>query len=453
MQIPEEAPTLGTLMREIRQERILSLLARMGDLNPGAGGRYLHWDDLRRRTPPEGLSVREWWFLIAFARSSQRSQLPLRDASGAHFTVTRSDVLSRLLHQVDRELGHSRDASDPRLLNADQRNRYVVRSLMEEAISSSQLEGAATTRRVAKELMKSGRAPRTHDERMILNNYRAMAFIRKHRADPLSMELLFELHAILTDGTLAPADVGRLRTGDEAITIQDFGTGRVLHVPPGADTLTARMGELLHFSNATDDAEAFVHPVVRAISLHFMIGWLHPFVDGNGRTARALFYWSMLRQGYWLTEFISLSTAIKRAHGQYNRSFLLTETDGGDLTYFILHQLELLKAAIGDLNRYLSRKAQEVLTAERLMKGAGFLNGRQRAFLSRALRHPGTKETVRAYQVTNGVVYETARTDLLSLAEAGLLDKRKIGKAFHFEVPADLEERLARMERGLGRDN
>src|SRR5690606_24007587 len=142
----------------------------------------------------------------------------------------------------------------------------------------------------------------------------------------------------------------------------------------------------------------------------------------------------------WLTEFISLSTAIKRAHGQYNRSFLLTETDGGDLTYFILNQLELLKKAIEDLNSYLSRKAQEVLVAERLMKGAAFLNGRQRAFLSRALRHPGMNQTVRAYQVDNGVVYETARTDLLSLADAGLLHKRKIGKAFTFEVPTDLEE-------------
>lgn len=437
-----------SLMAEIPQERIVALLRRMEDLNAYAGGRYFHWDDLRRRTPPDGLSVREWWFLIAFARSSQRSPLPLRDAVGMPFSVTRSDVLSRLLHQVDRELGHTKDSSDPRLLNADQRNRYVVRSLMEEAISSSQLEGAATTRRAAKELMRSGRAPRSIDERMIVNNYNAMAFIRRHRVAPLSMDLLLELHAILTEGTLAENDIGRFRRDGETITVQDLGTGNVLHVPPVAHRLPEHLEELLRFSNSTDDAEAFVHPVVRAISLHFMIGWLHPFVDGNGRTARALFYWSMLRQGYWLTEFISLSTAIKRAHGQYNRAFLLTETDGGDLTYFILNQLDLLRTAIGDLNSYLSRKAQEVRVAERLMKGAAFLNGRQRAFLSRALRHPGMTQTVRAYQVDNGVVYETARTDLLALADAGLLHKRKAGKAFSFEVPADLEERLARMDEG-----
>jgi Fic family protein len=53
--------------------------------------------------------------------------------------------------------------------------------------------------------------------------------------------------------------------------------------------------------------DKFIHPVVRAIILHFMIGCGHLFVDGNGRTARALFYWSVLHQKYRLMEFISIS--------------------------------------------------------------------------------------------------------------------------------------------------
>lgn len=446
MQVPQEAPALGTLIAEFPPERVVGLLGRAHEVGSESKGRYLHWDDLRRRTPPPGLSVREWWFLIALSRNAQRSALQMEDATGRPFSMVRGDVLSRLLHQVDRELGHSKDVTDPRLLNGNQRNRYVVRSLLDESISSSQLEGAATTRREAKALIRSGRAPKTNDERMILNNFHAMEFVRKHREAPLTMELLLELHAILTQGTLAESDVGRFRTTDEQVTVQELGTGNVLHVPPPADTLTAQMQRLLHFSNTSDEKGAFVHPVVRAISLHFAMGWLHPFVDGNGRTARALFYWSMLRQGYWLTEFISLSTAIKRAQGQYNRAFLLTETDGGDLTYFLINQLEFLQGAIEDLNDYLHRKTLEVRAAEHLMKGANSLNGRQRAFLSQALRHPGMSQTVRGYQVDNDVVYDTARTDLLGLADVGLLRKKKVGKAFVFEVPADLEQRLSRLD-------
>src|SRR5690606_17899946 len=286
-----------------------------------------------------------------------------------------------------------------------------------DLISSSQLEGAATTRRAAKELMRCGRAPRANDVRMILNNYRAVAFIRRHRDDPLSMDLLLELHAILTDGTLAAADVGRFRTDGETITVQDLGTGSVLHVPPTADTLTAHMEELLRFSNSTDDAETFVHPVVRAISLHFMIGWLHPFVDGNGRTARALFYWSMLRQGYWLTEFISLSTAIKKARPQYDRAFVYTETDENDSTYFLLNQLKVLTQAIDELANYLKKKAKEVREVEQQLRGRDDLNNRQLAVLSHALRHPDARITIEGHQTSHRVVYQTARTDLLGLVE------------------------------------
>ena len=57
--------------------------------------------------------------------------------------------------------------------------RFLVNSLMEEAIRSSQLEGATTSRRVAKEMLRTGREPRDRSERMIANNYRALQFMRE----------------------------------------------------------------------------------------------------------------------------------------------------------------------------------------------------------------------------------------------------------------------------------
>jgi Fic family protein len=63
-----------------------------------------------------------------------------------------------------------------------------------------------------------------------------------------------------------------------------------------------------------------------------MLGYEHPFEDGNGRTARALFYWSMLNQGFWLTEFLTVSKILRKAPAKYARSFLYTEQDSNDLT-------------------------------------------------------------------------------------------------------------------------
>ena len=120
---------------------------------------------------------------------------------------------------------------------------------------------------------------------------------------------------------------------------------RVLHEPPPAASLPQRLERLCAFANAID-GEPFVHPVIRAILLHYMVGYDHPFVDGNGRTARALFYWSLARSGYWRMEYVSISRLLRQAPAQYSRAYLHSEADDNDTTYFILHQLSIIKRAI-----------------------------------------------------------------------------------------------------------
>ena len=227
------------------------------------------------------------------------------------------------------------------------RNHYLVSSLMEEAIRSSQLEGATTSRRVAKELLQSGREPRDRSELMILNNYRALEFMRDGMGDTLTPDLVFDVfQRILTEGTLDdPTAAGRLQTPEEErVVVLDATTGALIHTPPPADQLQDRIRAMCAFANEHDDGvESFIDPVVRGILLHFWLAYDHPFVDGNGRTARALFYWYMRTQKYWLVEYLSISRVIRRAPAKYARAFLLSETDGGDTTYFLFHQLKVIQ--------------------------------------------------------------------------------------------------------------
>ncbi len=332
-------------------------------------------------------------------------------------------------------------ADPPLAASKEVRDRYIIRSLMEEAITSSQLEGASTTRRVAKDMLLQGRKPRTKDERMIFNNFRAMELLRSRAQEPLSEAFLLELHEVLTEGTLEPGEEGRLRRPDETITVQDIGDGQVLHVPPDARELPSRIKALCTFANESA-GDAFIHPVVRAIVLHFALAYDHPFVDGNGRTARALFYWSMLRQGYWIAEFLSISRIIQKAPSQYGRAFLYTETDGNDLTYFLVHQLGVIRKATQDLYAYLDRKSKELQEVELLLKAGENFNHRQRALLAHALRHPGAKYSIDPYRREHGVVYQTARQDLLNLEKAGYLKKTQVGRAFHFHAVPELERLL-----------
>jgi Fic family protein len=309
------------------------------------------------------------------------------------------------------------------------RDRYLLSSLMEEAITSSQMEGAATTRDVAKAMIRSHRPPRDRSERMILNNFLTMQRIRELRQQPLTPQLVLDLHRLVSEGTLEdPADAGRLRP-------------TVFHVPPPAEELPQRLEELCRFANG-DTPKVFIHPVLRAIALHFWLAYDHPFCDGNGRTARALFYWAMLHQGYWLFEFISISSVINKARGKYERSFLLSESDDNDLTYFLLAQVKVIQQAIANLHGYLERKAGEVGALQQRLEGMERLNYRQLALLRHALRHSGFRYTVLSHQSCHGVSHQTARSDLQKLASRGLLIAGKDGRREIFRVPEDLAARL-----------
>lgn len=326
--------------------------------------------------------------------------------------------------------------------NPATRDRYVLTSLIEEAITSSQLEGASTSRKVAKEMLRSGREPVTHSERMIANNFKAMQFVVKNQQRTMTPDFLYEIHRIVTAGTLDDDDAaGRLQRPEE-VRVRVFGDGeQVLHTPPLAAELPARLDVMCDFANGSLET-GWIHPVVRAIVLHFWMGYDHYFEDGNGRTARAVFYWSMLRQGYWLSEFLTISTILRKAATAYANSFLLTESDDNDLTYFVLHHLRVLDKALTDLQKYLQRKMAEVAEVESLLRPGTGLNHRQRALLGEALRDSHAVFTIDGHRRLHQVTYQTARTDLLDLTDRELLTQDRVGRAYVFIPSADLGAHL-----------
>jgi Fic family protein len=273
-----------------------------------------------------------------------------------------------------------------------------------------------------------------------------MEQLRELRDEPLSPEVVLGMHRMVCEGALDDASAaGRLRRTNEKIHVMDAQHSVVLHDPPAAASLPERLKRLCAFANEAD-GEPFVHPVIRAILLHYMLAYDHPFVDGNGRTARALFYWSLARSGYWLMEYVSISRLIKPAPAQYGRAYLLSETDDNDTTYFIIHQLSVIERAIEALYAYLARKTADQQSAERLLRHApalaDALNYRQVALLSHALKHAGHGYTVESHRRSHRITLQTARTDLLRLAQLKLLEQRKRGRAFVFHAPDDLRARI-----------
>ena len=396
-----------------------------------ANERYADWHHFRYLPIPNGLTQEEAWALLKLGRRANFKQAPFADKAGAPFWYWIPDVLQRSLHDIDVWAGGNIVSEHPGPLPG--KEQFIIRSLMDEAIASSQLEGAATTTKKAKELLRTGRKPKDRSEQMILNNWETMQFIRENRKVRLSKEFVIEIHQRITADTLDHTeDSGRLRTSNEIVVEYK---GETVHIPPDFKLLPERLQAFCEFANE-DSQRKWIHPVIKAVMLHFWLAYDHPFSDGNGRTARALMYWYLLSRGHLLFEYLAISRYIQRSPGQYVRAYVHTETDENDLTYFLFYNLKAIKLACEDIQNYIRGKQKELAGLNHALKKYPGLNMRQRSLLSHAIQHPQEIYTFDTHRTAHGIVYQTSRNDLLELAEKGFLKKEKRGKEFVF-IQAD----------------
>jgi Fic family protein len=446
MKIPKTPPSFQEVFKEINPNLVAKIMKLAS--NPLVSRRYLYWEKLQHYKV-EGYTPQELWSAVKLHRFGNMKSIPLKDKSGKPFQFGVPELVAQQLHKIDMGAGATIGIPEP-ITNPQTKDKYLIRSLMEEAITSSQLEGAATTREAAKEMIRSGRPPRDTDEQMIFNNYITMQRITKLKDKALTPEMVFDIHRLVTEKTLPdPTAAGRFRKPDEKRVVgSGFGDDTVFHDPPPSHELEGRLIAMCEFANEKTP-EFFIHPVVRAIILHFWLAFDHPFWDGNGRTARALFYWSMLHSGYWLFEFISISTILRKAPVKYGRSFLHTETDDNDLTYFIVAQIRVIQQAVDELHAYIDRKSLEMRELESQIRALDLFNHRQVDLIRHALKHPYSHYSIESHKNGHNIVYQTARTDLLDLESRGIVEKTMIGKKMTFAAPADLPARLRKMGKKL----
>lgn len=331
--------------------------------------------------------------------------------------------LHQKLHYLDFNFGAG--LQKEQLLSELEKQQYLKNALMEEAVFSSMIEGATTTRVKAKEMLRKNKKPKTHSEQMILNNYKTIQYISEHKEDDISIEKLYELHQLVTENTLDKENVGVFRKTNDVNVVNEI-SGEIVHVPPKHENLDGLMIAFVEFFN-NNPKEDFIHPIVKASILHFLIGYIHPFVDGNGRTARAIFYWYLLKNGYWLTEYLSISRVIMQTKVQYEKAYLYTEIDDMDVTYFIHYQVKVLIKAFEDLKEYVAKKKKEEIKLLKFLQLEG-INERQAEILYKLEKKENKSFTVKEIENTYAVTNQTARTDIEELVEKEFLKKVAINK-------------------------
>jgi Fic family protein len=388
----------------------------MGKIN----AEYLYWDQVKYLIKADPFTNRMLWFAAKKLRMFNYKRIPFGRYS---FRYTLTDEILGLLYELDRNIGGM--LSSASMIPAQDKNKYLVSSIMEEAIASSQMEGASTTRKVAKEMLRKNDKPKNKGQQMIFNNYQTINYIKDIAQTDFSLERLKETHRLITVHTLDNAnEEGVIRKNDN-IWVMDGITGSIAHNPPSFTEIDTLLNDLEVFFNTSGDY--FIHPILKGIIIHFMLAYIHPFSGGNGRTARSLFYWYLLKQGYWMMEYLSISRIFYKNKRQYEKAFLCTEYDENDLTYFILYHLKTMKNAFEELKLYLKRKTEESNSISLITQIQG-INLRQAQILDIITKSPTMIITVKEIENRFAISNQTAKTNLDQLVRLGFLEEIAINK-------------------------
>ena len=379
-----------------------------------------YWDTVKYKKCPAGYTPMRLWTFVKASRLKNR--VKVWGKYGVNLSLT--NVMQRMCHEFDMSWGGSWGADST--IDSKNKEQYLVSSLMEEAIYSSQMEGAATTRKVAKEMLRKKMTPRDKSQQMIHNNYQTIQFIVGHKDEPLSEELFLQIHRLMTEKTMQnPDDAGRFRNNNDVV-VENGITHETVHTPPSYTEIPQFVDDLCEFFNERNSKQ-FIHPIIRGIIIHFMISYVHPFSDGNGRTARAMFYWYMLRQGYWLTEYLSISRVIAKSKKSYEKAFLYTEADDMDLGYFVSYNLRVLEQSFKQLQDYIKRKQNEKNAANIYLRMGDF-NERQAQIIKLYADDSTALITIKDLQMKFGISPTTAKNDIIGLLKKNIITEIALNK-------------------------
>lgn len=399
---------------------------------------YVHWDKFKDMQIPEPDSRMDIWEKTL----AERDQGFYRRLSFPSFDIKWwiSNSLEAQLHQLDIGLAGGRDLQV--LLEPKHIHRHRTNALLDESITSAQLAGITVSKKAAKEMLLKKRAPQDVNEQVCINIYKALQLAYTKKEENLTEALLLQLHQALTRDTIKLKGIGRYRTNNKVdLAAVDLSGG---YKPADLTFIPAIAEQLISFYN--DDAEPFfIHPLIKAGLIHYIITTARPFKDGNGRIARLLAQMYLLKKEYWVAEFISVSNVVSKFRQQYHKAFSQAQTDDNNAGYFIQFYIQSVQMAFKSLRDFALRINKE--KGEKPAQKIPGYNERQTAVLQ-WLKEEGTKVvTIRELRSVYGVSKETARTDLTALVEKGWIKYYHINKKTYAFVKGEgFDEQLTTIQ-------
>ncbi|MFG1592826.1 Fic family protein [Halobacteriovorax sp. CON-3] len=381
--------------------------------------RYTPLDDIKYRLDSLGVSLRDWPEVKGTIQRLRRaSSIPLYvEEIDKKFWFYPADCINKKLHQIE-SLGGSLFDLIQRHQNFKQ--EFLINAAVEEAITSAIYEGANSTRSKAKALISSGEKPKDKDEYMLINNYLAMKWIKENVSKQVSKDLILKVHEIVSQNTLEGDDAnfsGKFRNNKVYV-----GTHEGIDYTKIEDTID----EVIEL---TTNNPRYLHGLIKGILLHYFTAYIHPFFDGNGRTARTLFYFKAMKNNLKFVELLSISANLKQHSKRYEKSFDLVKEHQLDLTYFIDFCLDSLLLSL----KKVQEKVNFLITISELITRDG-LSETQVSLLQKMALNKYKAISIEEYALDINKSREISRRELKDLKVKGYVFEHKQGKKFVYKV-------------------
>ena len=381
--------------------------------------RYLPIEDIQYRLKSLNISKKDWPRLKGqILKCRKMGAVPFfLNTLNKKFWYFPSDCIVKKIHKIE-NLGNS--LFDKIENQKTFKQEFIADSAVEEAVTSAIYEGANSTRDQSKTLIASGKKPKNKDEWMLVNNYRAMDWIKKSFQTPCSNEVILKIHNIIVHNTLQGRDTsfeGRFR--NNKIFIGDHEGVSYKKIKPVIE-------ETIQLIN---NHPRFLHGLIKSILFHYFVAYIHPFFDGNGRTARTLSYFIGMQNNLKFLELLSISADLKKHGNRYETSFDLVKKYDLDLTYFIDFCLDALLNAVKQVE-----KKVEFLIKIFSLKDQMNINFNQVCMLQKMALNKYKKISIEDYARSINKSREIARQELKNLTVKLLLREERQGKKYVYSI-------------------
>ena len=300
-------------------------------------------------------------------------------------------------------------------------------ALLRSAHSSTAIEGNPLTLEQVSELA-AGRdiMVRRKDKKEVLNYLEALEKIPEFaERKPFKLTDLLELHKLVTKETLEnPADEGSLR--NQQVAVVNRATGQIIFMPPPTDQVATLVEEYLEWFNSEEANE--IDPVLEAGLAHYELVRIHPFVDGNGRTARVMASIVLFKRAFDIKRFFALDDYYDKDRRAYYTALKTVDQDRLDLTGWLEYFTEGVAVSLKAVEDKVIGLSQDIKFLKQ--RGQIALTERQMKIVERIIEKGSiTNREVR--QIT-GLSDEGVRKEINKLIELKVIAPEGKGRSLHY---------------------